>query len=128
MELLWVDVVFRGGFADGSGNEQIFSMTIGSPPQTTSSKAFQWDSPLTFMMVRMVGRGTGGLKPGVEPFRYNFQSKDGYGYLLASDAFNVNSFSILVQSGQVYNWKLFYRFIDIPLSEFIGLVQSTQQI
>jgi len=59
--------------------------------------------------------------------RYDFQSADAFGYLLASDSFNMTLNSINTLTFHEVAWKLFYRFVDIPLSEFVGLVQSTQQ-
>ena len=125
MELLWVDVVFRGAFPDGSGNEIIFTMTIGTPPD--GGVAANFDRPTTFAMVRWLAIGTGS-STNTQPFRYKFETQEGYGYLLASDAFNVNVQTGLIQGASDANWKLFYRFVDIPLNEFIGIVQSTQQV
>lgn len=104
-------------------------MSIGSPPD--SGAAVTFDRPTVFCMLRLLGQGAAGggaLTINKQPLRYDFQSQDGYGYLLASDAFNVNVDTILIQSVSDYNWKLFYRFVDIPLNEFIGIVQSTQQV
>lgn len=62
------------------------------------------------------------------PFRYDFQSKDGFGFLLPSDAFHMSSQIIgpAVSGPTLVNWRLFYRFVQIPIEEFVGLVQSFQ--
>ena len=125
MELLWLDMTSTGGFPDGVSNFFTFSMSIGTPPDSGSDVSF--NNPLVFAQLRVLAVGlpqTLWLQPG----RFDFQSNDGYGYLLASDAFNVNVSATLIQANQTYDWKLFYRFVDIPLTEFIGIVQSTQQI
>ncbi len=62
-----------------------------------------------------------------DPVRQDLQSTDGFGYLLASDAFNVSILGTNTGVANQVDWKLFYRFVDIPLSEFVGLVQSVQQ-
>jgi len=67
----------------------------------------------------------------LQPFVYNFQTKGlGFGYLLAAENFNfsVAFFNVNQLADHNINFKLFYRFVDIPLNEFIGIVQSTQQI
>jgi len=124
---LWIDVRFNTLF-DAAGAKQItLQFAIGSTPTALLS----WSDPRTFAEFFVRGENLAAdptfLMP-VQPLRYNFQSVDGYGYLLASDAFNV---SMVVVNGapavQIATWKMFYRFVDIPLSEFVGIVQSTQQ-
>jgi len=134
MELLWLDVMFRGDPTNGVNNEKIFTMTIGTIP--TLATQTTWDKPTTVAALKVFtiglsstaaeGSSTNALFP--EPHRYDFQSKNGFGYLLASDAFNMNMFTVGITGASSANWKLFYRFVDIPLQEFIGIVQSTQQI
>jgi len=130
MELLWVDVDFTGGFPDGINNQLDFTMSIGAPPDSFGSGA--WSNPLVFAQVKYFSNAAAASSangyPPISPFRYRMQSKDGYGYLLASDAFNVNTAAVFIQTQAQAHWKLFYRFVDIPLNEFIGIVQSTQQI
>lgn len=60
------------------------------------------------------------------PFRFQFQTIDGFGYLLAADSFRaaVNTNDMIAVT--ITDFRLYYRFVDIPLSEFIGIVQSTQ--
>ena len=125
MELLWLDLVSNGGFPDGTANFFQFTFSIGAPP-TVGTDVF-YDNPLVFLQIKVIGTGppNSTLK---YPIRYDFQSNDGYGYLLASDAFNISVNATLIQAAQTYNWKLFYRFVDIPIAEFVGIVQSTQQI
>jgi len=130
MEILWVDVAFNGAFPDGIGNQINITFSIGSPPDAATSVV--WSNPLVFAQVKWFSNSAAlqtanGYAP-TQPTRYQLQAKDGFGYLLASDAFNVNVETIFIQGLSVSHWKLFYRFVDIPLNEFIGIVQSTQQI
>ena len=71
MELLWMDVTFRGGFIDGSGNERVFNMSIGATPDGEIG----WSNPLVFCQVRLLGQHGGGFTPPVQditeaPYRY----------------------------------------------------------
>ena len=72
-----------------------------------------------------------GMTTSTQPFIYNFQTRgQGFGYLLAAENFNFTTvyFNTPGLADHDMSFKLFYRFIDIPLAEFVGIVQSTQQI
>jgi len=109
-----------------------FQMAFGSP----TTALLGWNDPRNFAEIHSHTEGaeipatsTKAFQP-IQPWAYNFQSTDGYGYLLAADSFNVSFFPFAGPPGpftQLAAWKLFYRFVDIPLSEFVGIVQSTQQ-
>ena len=130
MELLWMDWTTEGGFPDGINNEIQISFTIGSPPDNEGQVT--WSNPLTFAFGKYFSNAAAASSangyPPIQPFRYTLESNDGYGYLLASDAFNATGSTVFIQTATQIRWKLFYRFVDIPLNEFIGIVQSTQQI
>ena len=130
MELLWWDVTMEGGFPDGVNNEILSVVSIGAPPDSIAG--IRWSNPLVVASVKYFSNSAAlsaanGYPP-IQPFRYDMQSKGGFGYLMASDAFNVSVQTVFIQQLAVVHWKLFYRFVDIPLNEFIGIVQSTQQI
>lgn len=129
MELLWMEmVVSKEDFVDRPDRVE-FQMSIGTPPTQISN----FGDPLVFATMKY---SLGGLNTGLAalittqwPWITDFQSQDGHGYLLASDAFNVSGDSLGQDANAiVFGWKLFYRFVSIPLTEFIGIVQSTQQI
>lgn len=129
MELLWIDMRTNADFALADA-DLTFQMSIGQAPSTILA----WNDARVFAEFTQNTEGViaAGAKTFIplQPWRYNFQSKDGYGYLLASDSFNA---TMLMTNGpgaprvNIVTWKMFYRFVDIPLSEFIGIVQSTQQ-
>lgn len=125
MELLYVDVMqFPNRVSAVALNSLTWQFSIGTPP--TGFLAFS--DPRVFAMRQMVI--TKGVQSAyahvVSPNRYQFQTLDGHGYLLASDAFNVGLDSEGTNTINSIAWRLYYRFVDIPLTEFIGLVQSMQ--
>ena len=128
MELLWIDLEVD---AELQEQDALFEMSfsIGSPP----TAALRWSDPRVFAFFKLgvsrsqVGAAGVGLTFVNLMRRYEMQSKDGFGYLLASDSFNVNI--VHENAGRVDQgfWRMFYRFVDIPLAEFVGIVQSNQQ-
>ncbi len=129
MELLWIDMRTNADFSLADADITM-QFSIGAPP----SALIGWNDPRVFAEFTLkteglIGVGAKTVLP-LEPWRYNMQSVDGYGYLLASDSFNT---TMLMTNGpaaprtNIVTWKMFYRFVDIPLSEFVGIVQSTQQ-
>lgn len=125
MELLWMEVLFPSIEVSTALANLTMQMVIGIVP--TVILAF--NNPRVFAEIRVdTHLATQGMAITVQPLIYNFESSDGHGYLLAAESFHVSIFSAntapAVNSAQ---WRMYYRFIDIPLSEFIGLVQSTQQ-
>lgn len=58
------------------------------------------------------------------PIRIKLQSEDGYGQLLASDAFHVSASSTGQAAATVWQWRMYYRFVQVPVTEYIGIVQS----
>lgn len=124
MELLWMDLLVSNTDLIATNDDINFQMAFGVAPtailQFNDTRVFaQWFQELTLT--------TSGAVWNAWPVRYDFQSKDGYGYLLAADSFNVSGDSAGQAAAVLFNWRLYYRFVDIPLSEFVGLVQSTQQ-
>lgn len=123
MELLWVDILVSNTDFLAAGDDLNFQMAMGSiqtaPLDFNDTRVFM----AKFAEHSFV---TSGMTTLTWPQRYDFQSQDGYGYLLASDSFRVSATSTGQAGALIFNWRLNYRFVDIPLSEFIGIVQSTQ--
>jgi len=129
MELLWTEMLFPQTAlnADGAAIAAVF--TIGTTPTTV----LPFNNPRVFVEQRLdidlatAGASGIGITMLVQPYIYNMQSTDGHGFLLAAESFHVSLFSAATNAINKLEWRMYYRFIDIPLSEFIGLVQSTQQ-
>lgn len=123
MELLWVDMVPTVIDLAAINDSINFQMTIG----TTQSALLGWEDTRVIMDFSLEVQGTtSGFTKTIFPWRYDFQTQDGFGYLLASDSFRVSGNSNGMAAASIFAWKMYYRFVDIPLSEFIGIVQSTQ--
>jgi hypothetical protein len=124
MELLWCDFYIDTIDLIGNGDAVQFQMSIGSVP---TGVLFTNDTRTVFNAAWEVGFVTSGMSYYQRHHRWDFQSQDGYGYLLAADSFHMSGASAGQAAANVFDWKLYYRFVDIPLSEFVGIVQSTQQ-
>jgi len=124
MELLWWEILLPSIELSGMlGNITTF-LSIGTPP----TGVLPFNNPRVVAEVRVDAHiNTSGAFVTMQPFRYEMQSMDGHGYLMAAESFHVSIFSANTAVINPVEWRLYYRFIDIPLSEFIGLVQSTQQ-
>ena len=126
MELLWVDfvhdVVLQIPFSEARFQMHIGSEQVAMIPWNDTRVFANYDS-VNMGVATAAGSGSVII---TFPMRYDFQTNDGFGYLLASDSFRVSMDSS--NSGAIagFAWKLFYRFVDIPLTEFLGIVQSTQ--
>ncbi len=129
MELLWVEVLFSNIKLEAANTALAIVFTIG----TTPVAVLPFNNPRVFTEIRLDGHVLTAGASGIgtmftrQPWVYNMQSMDGHGYLLAAESFHVSLFSATTAQANVAEWRMYYRFIDIPLSEFIGLVQSTQQ-
>jgi len=136
MELLWVECQIPTlvlNFEEDKLRVIRVVLSIGAPP--LSIPAF--NNPLTFAEFdyeAMFIEGIGQLQffsyftlP--QPRRYDFTTREGDGYLLTAEAFNLTLQTTQVnpEFATIALLRLHYRFVDIPLDEFVGLVQSTQQ-
>jgi len=121
MELLYVDIDWFGSPLTTGGDLVQIEFLIGSAPTALVG----WDDPRVFAFQRYsCDYVTSGGSASTFPKRYSFQEQNGFGYLLASDAFNVSIQGTSLDSASGIRWKLFYRFVDITTDEFVGIVQS----
>jgi len=124
MELLWIEAVIPTiEMSAALANITVF-FSIGTVPTVV----LDFNNPRIIAEFRIDSHiNTTGAFVTMQPFIYNMQSTDGHGFLLAAESFHVSVFSANTGVINKVQWRMYYRFIDIPLSEFIGLVQSTQQ-
>ncbi len=124
MELLWLDCESNNLALNALNEQIIFGLTTGSPP--TARTEISSGSTICILEHKMQILTTGGsvIK---QPIRHNFQTNDGYGHLLATDSFNAyidsSNTGITLQG----HFRLVFRFVSIPVTEYIGIVQSQQQ-
>jgi len=129
MELLFCDMVQGGvSFEDTSTTIQ-FQMALGTP----QTSVLPFSDTRVFLDYRLIASAR--PTPGTDvsfltafgaPTRYQFQTMDGFGYLLTADSFRLGLIATNTIDLARIDFKLYYRFVDIPLSEFIGIVQSNQ--
>lgn len=128
MELLWIDMELDIQMNAINAEYTIF-FSIGTLPDSF----LRFNDTRVFAMFKAsnmetaAGASGRGLARLPKIVRYEMQTKDGFGYLLASDAFNfvLDTENTGRQNGAF--WRMYYRFVDIPLAEFVGIVQSNQQ-
>jgi len=70
---------------------------------------------------------TSGAVETLYPLRYSFVNNDGFGYLLATDSFNSVVDSNVIGAVITVSCKLMYRFVEVDMADFVGLVQSQNQ-
>jgi len=135
LEILWCEILIPTLALNFDRNSSttilVVQLAIGSPGALltfSDPRVFaEWEFDANFLPSV---NGNTRILFGKQPFRYELQTRgSGSGYLLTAEAFNFNA----ALSGQNPGFplevalKVWYRFVEIPLDEFVGLVQSTQQ-
>lgn len=124
MELLWID--FNVDIKINATVERVRWSVFGG--QTTTSDVLVSDPRgIAFMGFSGDTLVTEGACAIGERFYYDLTSKDGFGYLFAGDAINLLVTSANTAVANVVGFRIYYRFVEIPITEFVGLVQSQQQ-
>ena len=124
MELLWVDTEWEGTDIVASGDFLQVGMSIGAVPTAVLSLSDPRTIITSFQEFSALTSGGNFLQT---PLRSELQSTDGFGALLASDAFHVSALTGGMAGASSVHWRVYYRFVEITVAEFVGLVQSTQQ-
>lgn len=130
MELLKVDLdVEDEDFLDTTATTQwIWEMSIGATP--TASSAISNPQVITRMRKAYQASETTDGAMAISwksPTTFNFQDENGFGYLLATDSFHVSVDTTNYGTTATFHWRIFYRFVNVTLAEYVGLVQSQQQ-
>lgn len=125
MELLWLEVDFGSGVLNAAGEAVTFEMSLGATP----TAILGIDDP---RVITKAGHTmqilTSGGSVTYDFIRVDMQSLDGYGYLLASDSFNVSIVGTATSTAFKAEWRLYYRFVDVPVTEYVGIVQSASSV
>jgi hypothetical protein len=58
------------------------------------------------------------------PHRYDLQSNDGYGQLLAADSFFCAINSVNTGLSNTIFFRMYYRLVQVGVDEYVGIVQS----
>lgn len=124
MELLWVDFDYINiGFL-APGDSVIVGMSTGQFPIIAPTQG----DPEVLFTHRTLIQGVGASW--ITTFnaqRYNFQSEDGHGLLMATDSFNAWIDTTGMAAVVTWSARVFYRFVEVGVTEYIGIVQSQQQ-
>jgi hypothetical protein len=127
MELLWLEVEVEASGVppamDAAAESYSFGLTTGPVP--AAMLHIDEGNVLCHYGVVMNVVTTGG---GVNPYihRYNWQTTDGFGILLAADSFHAYYQSLNFASGRDADFRLYYRLVEIGIAEYIGITQSQQ--
>jgi len=136
LEILWVDfnipTIGLNFDREEVNTILVVQCTIGG----TTAGVIGFDDPRVFAhkeihanFLKDVNGNTRIVLP-IQPMRVELQTRgSGAGYLLTAEAFNLNVGMIgqNVSFGLIVEIKVWYRFVEVSLDEFVGLVQSTQQ-
>jgi len=133
LELLYLDVQVTGVVFNNIDDQWVFNMRLGA--EISGDIIPDWADTRVFVNMQRTIIGSSAIKETIRffaedtmPYRWQFQTEDGYGYLLAADSFRITAQTrgLPLNAKARFNWKLYYRFVEIPLAEFIGIIQSTQ--
>lgn len=70
--------------------------------------------------------GTGVLEQSIDPVEADVTDGAGHGILVATDNVFVVATTLGQAGASVFRWKILYRFKEVSLVEYIGIVQSQQ--
>lgn len=123
MEFLYIDID-DGGTTDMSttGDAIELGFSIGAPP-TAAVPSITSSTTIQTYSKRIVG-AAGSMVANEYPYRINLQDANGYGFLVAADTLNVSADSTGMGLPIVWNFRIYYRFVTIPISEYVGIVSS----
>jgi len=123
MEFLWVEVFPVGASLTEPTDELLFGLSVGLNPTT-----FQLISnPQVVMNAGWRFMGVEGANAERIMWRHNFQDEQGHGFLVASDTFNAYAQRVTFDGEVALPFRIYYRFVDISVFEYIGIVQSSTQ-
>ena len=122
LELLWVD--FHVITDDLIVNGDLWEIGFSTPPAFGSMPDFAESNVIAFYSVKAhVGAGPSSvIIPAV--WRLNLQTADGHGTLVASDVLNVQADSAGMGAALRFDWRVYYRFVQVPALEMMGILQS----
>jgi hypothetical protein len=127
MELLWFEIVCHNLTLNNGGEYIVAALSTGPVPTAATLPELDNGNCLCYVRTE-IHLLTSGASVHVQPGnqRYYFQSSDGYGVLLASDTFHASLDSFNTGVANHAHLRLYYRFVQVPVSEYIGIVQSQQ--
>jgi hypothetical protein len=126
IELLWVEASAIPVTVNLDGNATVisFGMNLAGAP----AEFIRVSDPLCIFSWELEGHfsGAAGAAIAQSQFKKNLQSAEGFGYLVAADSVHVYVNSNNQAVANTWDFRIYYRFVDVPVEEFIGIVQSQQ--
>ncbi len=132
MEVLKIFVDLPNSDKDPGATGTPQSATLVFMTTDPSTTAATFENPRLFAMARRQSRssftaaGTGAQNQEVEPIEIDLTDGAGHGILIATDNIFVQGQSVDMTAAGVFRWKILYRFKEVSLVEYIGIVQSQQ--
>lgn len=124
MELLWIVFELPSNVSLNAAAENLFVQFYGGVTEASPSKLTNVSATIASWGITSQGVNTGTL-----PGRYvlDLQSRDGYGFLFAGDKINCNVLSTNTGVANTIRFRIYYRFVEVPLQEYLGIIQSLNQ-
>ena len=121
IEILWIDIALATIDMAAAGDAAEISFKTGPLPTDLQN----YDNPDVFAFWgQEVHFVTSGMALESLVYRIDLQSNDGHGQLIAADRFHIGAQTAGMAGATNFRWRLYYRFVNVPITEFIGIVQS----
>ena len=121
MEFLYVEITPTVTDLIAVGDSIDFALSLGAAPAAIPAIS----ATTTVLRKRLLIQGATSGFPLLDfPMRYSLQDENGYGFLNAADQINVSGNSNGQAAAVSFAFRLYYRFVTLPISEYVGIVTS----
>ena len=124
MEILEVQYYFPNIDMKDDGDQVFASLRMGPEPSNIGHVAEPNVIDVMYLESRLT---TSGATLTLLPIIHKLQTHDGYGFLVATDSFYASVNSNNIGTAVTCNFRVYYRFVTVSITEYIGIVQSQQQ-
>ena len=121
MELLYVDVAEDNTDYAANGDNNSFALSVGSAPGSIPSIR---TTTTICSRKRELIFNTSGMQLYSHTYRIDLQDKHGFGFLVAADTLNVSGDSTGMAGSTIFHFRIYYRFVTVPIEEYVGIVSS----
>lgn len=136
MEFLQVDFCLSGAFSGASGIPQNWDLTVAittNPNQLPSNSAiFQDPRAIAIVAWNQYSAAIGTPADVIVPWSIeriksvDLTDEAGHGILVATDTIYITGVTTVVGLGSIVDARIMYRFKEVGLAEYVGIVQSQQ--
>ncbi len=123
MEFLWLDLIVSNVDLIADNDSYNISFSTGVTPTAIVPIS---DPDNVFQIFYDTHFVTSGMDHTTLPITQSLQSTDGFGRLVAGDRLHVAGTSGGMAAAASFAFRIYYRFVSVPLPEFLGIVQSQQ--